>query len=318
MTDETVAESNMLKKTRFPLRQGGLRTSGILLLAAGLAAPAAAMPSCEALADAAPQRVEAAIEAEEAPSPLVRALAGCLGHKDPQIRDAMAFTRLAELLRAGAVTEGDRRALLDRLSANLAPGAPDPEDVLKPFSALVLAEVARTDRIDPWLIRDERVRLVETGAAYLESVRDYRGFTDGEGWRHGVAHGADLLMQLSLNEALARSEAERILEAIGAQIASDAAPAYIFDEPRRLARPVLFLTRRGHFTEDELTAWFEELADPAPLSAWGEAFSSESALARRHNLRAFGYAVLVSATESGDATLARLRPGAIGLLTTVP
>ena len=31
------------------------------------------------------------------------------------------------------------------------------------------------------------------------SVRDYRGFDAKQGWRHGVAHGADLLLQLSRN-----------------------------------------------------------------------------------------------------------------------
>jgi hypothetical protein len=81
---------------------------------------------------------------------------------------------------------------------------------------------------------------------------------------------------------------------------------------------LLFLTQRGLLGEDELTAWFETMGDPAPLASWDDAFSSEGALARRHNLRAFAYAVLASATESDDENLKKLRPGALHLLTTIP
>ena len=43
-----------------------------------------------------------------------------------------------------------------------------------------------------------------------------------------------------------------------------------------------------------------------------------SALARRHNLRAFAYTILVSATENDDENLKRLRPGALHILSTIP
>ena len=134
----------------------------------------------------------------------------------------------------------EREQLLARLSASVNAHRIDTEaggnGFLAPFAALVLSEVARTDRVEPWMSDEQRAALVETGASYVESVRDYRGFIEGEGWRHGVAHGADLLMQLSLNPAIGEEEAERIMRAVGSQIASNEAPAFIFDEPRRLAR----------------------------------------------------------------------------------
>ena len=125
-------------------------------------------------------------------------------------------------------------------------------------------------------------------------------------------------MQLSLNPAIGEEEAERIMRAVGSQIASNEAPAFIFDEPRRLARPILFLTQRGLLSQEQLDAWFEWMAEPAPLASWDDAFSSESALARRHNLRAFAYTILVSATENEDENLKRLRPGALHILSTIP
>lgn len=301
--------------------------AALKVLAAGLAVTLSACASatageteasCTAIAETAPAAVEAAMADGPASHGLVAGLAGCLGDADPGIRDTLSYGSLTELMRGEMVTLDDRRWLLETLTANLGETTPDPNGTLKPFSALVLSEVARTDRVAPWMTPEERSALVETGASYVEGVSDYRGFSDIDGWRHGVAHGADLLMQLSLNPEVDKPEADRILAAIAEKIASDDAPAYIFDEPRRLARPLLFLTQRELLDKDELTAWFEALADPASLESWNDAFSSERALARRHNLRAFGYVVLVSATENEDETLKKLRPGALHLLSTVP
>ncbi|WP_158084502.1 DUF2785 domain-containing protein [Henriciella pelagia] len=275
-------------------------------------------PECARRAEALPAQIDAAIEAEAGGDRLVRQIVPCLRVSDPAVRDGFAYTSLARLLRGGAVSMEERRLLLRELLADLSPDALDMHGFGKPFAALVLSEVARTDRVAPWMMAAERKALVETGAAYLEDITDYRGFIDGEGWRHGVAHGADLLMQLSLNEAVDEADAARMLAAIGTQVAPRDGPAYVFDEPRRLSRPLLFLTQRGLLGEDELTAWFEAMGDPAPLASWDDAFSSEEALARRHNLRAFAYVVLVSATESDDENLKKLRPGALHLLTTIP
>lgn len=49
-------------------------------------------------------------------------------------------------------------------------------------------------------------------------MRDLRGFDAVQGWRHGVAHGADLLLQLALNPALRRVQAEALLAAIASQV----------------------------------------------------------------------------------------------------
>jgi hypothetical protein len=49
-------------------------------------------------------------------------------------------------------------------------------------------------------------------------VSDYRGFDDKEGWRHGVAHGSDWLMQLALNPALDRGQLDQMLAAIATQV----------------------------------------------------------------------------------------------------
>ena len=157
---------------------------------------------------------------------LAEGLVECLADADPAIRDGIAYEALAQWMRADGIEVAGLRALRDRLYAALDGG--DNAGFRKPFAALVLAEVARTDRIKPWMPALERAAMVEAAAAYVGSVRDYRGFDEKEGWRHGVAHGADWLMQLALNPALDRAQLDRILAAVAVQVVPESAHAYVF------------------------------------------------------------------------------------------
>ena len=86
-------------------------------------------------------------------------------------------------------------------------------------SALTLSEIARTDRIKPWMTDDERQELVDAAATFLSGVTDYRAFSDKEGFVHAVAHGADFALQLALNPAITKPQLDRLLAAIAMQVA---------------------------------------------------------------------------------------------------
>ena len=185
-----------------------------------------------------------------------------------------------------------------------------------PFSALVLSEVARTDRIDPWMRPDEREALLLHATAYEANVRDYRGFTKGEGWRHGVAHGADLLLQLALNSAYDKPRLDRILDAVATQVAPEG-QAYVFGEPERLARPVLFIAARGLYSEGEWKAWLAKVAAPPP-KGWDAVFEDGDGLARRHDVRAFLLGLYALAAESSQPGVQALVPALRAQLEAVP
>lgn len=248
--------------------------------------------------------VEAASQADAARDDrdeLVIALDGCLGDPDPAVRDGLAYGTLARWLRADAIAPQVRAELMADLLADLSPDHPDPRGFRPPFAALVLSEVARTDRVSAWMTGEERQRLAVVAADYLSNVRDYRGFVDGEGWRHGVAHGADLVMQLVLNPALDAPARRRLLDAVAAQVAPAGAPPYVHTESERLARPVLLALGQESFDAAQWAAWVAALAEPAPMAGWGEAWQSEAGLARRHNLRAFLMALHVGLSSRDDA-----------------
>ena len=230
-------------------------------------------------------------------------LVGCLGEPDPALRDGIAYEALQHWMRAGDFDAAFLRRLRDDLYAGL--DADDATGVRRPFAALVLAEVARTDRIAPWMTPDEREAMLARASQYLGAVRDYRGFEAGVGWRHGVAHGADWLLQLSLNPALDAGQLRRILDAVATQAVPESGHAYVFGEPGRLAQPVAYVARRGSLADADWQAWLAGLAARlGPMPSGGDA----AWLARRHDLDAFLSALYIQADASQNEALRALKP----------
>jgi hypothetical protein len=233
---------------------------------------------------------------------LARGLAACLSNPDPTLRDGIAFEALQHWLRARELSTETMLWLADDLETRLA--GPEGAGFERPFAALVLSEVARADRIEGYLQAERLARLLDAAIAYFTGVRDYRGFDERQGWRHGVAHGADLLLQLALNPALGRAELTRIRDALAAQLTPEE-HFYTYGESERIARPIIFMAQRGVFSEAEWMQWFAQVR-----SAGDNPYMSQAGLASIHNIRGFLNAVLVGARLTEPDADDVLLPGA--------
>jgi hypothetical protein len=233
------------------------------------------------------------------------ALITCLGNPDPAIRDKVAFERLSTAMRAGEVDAATLGIMKTRLLEMVA--AADPQGFQRPFAILTLAEVARTDRVKPWMSDADREAMVAAASGFLSQLTDYRAFTDREGFRHGVAHGADFALQLGLNPAITKPQLDRLLDAIAVQVApKDANVAYWAGEPDRLARAVIYIAQRHLHSDAEWKTWFAGVMDPKPMASWDVAFDSESGIRKHHNTRAFLLSVFGSASTTDDAGIRQL------------
>ncbi len=240
----------------------------------------------------------------------------CLASPDPALRDGIAYEALAAMMRRGELTDEDLRALRDRLYDLL--DAPDGEGFGAPFAALVLSEVARADRVGAWMEQEELDAMVARAAGYVSGVRDYRGFSAAEGWRHGVAHGADWLLQLSLNPRVGRDGLLAMRDAVGAQV-SPAGHAYVFGESERLARVILYMSQRSEFSGADWAAWLAEVSGPGDeLGDWDGVFFSEPGLVRRHNVKGFLAALFVGVGTVGDSASSPLLGGLGDAIAQVP
>jgi hypothetical protein len=237
------------------------------------------------------------VDSDEQRNALAIALMACLAEPDPAIRDGVVFEGTALWLRNKKLSTETIDVLYADLLSQLASDS-DPNGFQQPFAALLLSEVARTDRVDETFNPERRDELVQAAAGYLAAVRDYRGYSETEGWRHGVAHGADLVLQLVLNPNTGAEQQRQLLAAVAAQVSPAGEVFYIYGESARLARAVFYAHRGGLLNEAEWTDWFAAIADPAPLDAWGSSFSSQSGLAKRHNTLAFLLAMHLNASAS--------------------
>jgi hypothetical protein len=240
---------------------------------------------------------------------LAEALLPCLAHADPVLRDGVAFEAYSTWMRGDLLDTSTRSRLLEQLIPMLGSRPADPGGFRQPFAALVLSEVARTDRLAAWMTTGQRARLIDETILYLTSLRDYRGFVAREGFRHGVAHSADLVTQLVLNPAVDRAALDRLLAAVASQVTPAGEHSYIDGESERLARAVLYAAQRGLHSADEWQAWLLNVSSPAPLPDWAAAFQSRAGLAKRHNLYGFLFALYVNVRESGDPKMQVLLPG---------
>jgi hypothetical protein len=241
---------------------------------------------------------------------LALALTACVGAPDPTLRDGAAFEGLQHWLRARALSDETMLALADALEPQLT--AHDHRGFTQSFAALILSEVARADRVQAYLAPERRAQLLNASIAYLESVRDYRGFDEREGWRHGVAHGADLMLQLSLNPALGKPALERIAAAVARQVAPGG-HFYIYGESERLARPIIFMAQRGLISEEEWAHYFAQF-----LSSGENLYASQAGLAHRHNVNAFLQSVWLNARLSQNSADDALLPGAEAAIRAMP
>lgn len=230
---------------------------------------------------------------------LALALIACVAEPDPELRDGVVFGEISIWLRGEKLDNNTCQVLYSGLMLQFQ-SAPDAAGFRQPFAALILSEVARVDRLKPRLSADQRDQLVVAAVNYLAGVKDYRGFSESEGRRHGVAHGSDLALQLVLNEATSSGQMHSLLDGVAAQVASAGAIFCIYGEPSRLARVVFYAHKTNILLPEYWQESFTRIARANSLNDWSEAFSSQTGLAKRHNTLDFLLATHLNATAAGD------------------
>jgi Protein of unknown function (DUF2785) len=182
---------------------------------------------------------------------LARELALTASSTDGELRDDLGFEISARWIRrANVLGDDDVRSLLAlHLSNQLRDlGQGESDGVfLRSFSALHLAQIAARDRRHPFLTQAERAQLVQSACRVLREERDRRGWVEGKGWAHPIAHNADLLAQLALAPDLKPDEQRDMLRAIDAGLAG----TNLFGENERLAAVLARLATRADFVEED-------------------------------------------------------------------
>ncbi len=227
------------------------------------------------------QATSTALPADE----LALELVSCLGSPNPELRDRIGYELYTDWLRNEKLTDATRRALLNELSRGLG-DVKEAAGLKRSFSALILAEVMRSDSNNPFMDDASRQDLLNAAIAGLKNESDFRGLEPEIGWVHPVAHMADLLWRFALHAETTREQARSILDAVDSKIAPSGV-SYTFNEGDRLARVVSTMIRRDLVAAEAIATWLDGFQTPRSMEKWSDAFQSPDGMAELHNTKQF-------------------------------
>jgi len=238
----------------------------------------------------------------------------CLGHQDPKVRDDIVYAATSEWLRGNLLAPATVKKMFNSLLDILLQASQDSHNFTQPFAALVLSEVLRVDRINPYLTDDELQKAINVTTSYMGNITDYRGFDDTQGWRHAVAHTADVFLQLSLNKKLSKVQLDQLLDALKSQVSPQSLHFYVFGEPKRLAMAFIYIVLRGEHTQQQLLNYLDRVASPAPFTDWQSVYGDQKGLAKLHNTRSFIYSIFAISAQSDNPLLQAIKPKLVELI----
>lgn len=199
-----------------------------------------------------------------------------IGSTDSELRDGLIYPQLATYIRSDALTAVEAEQIFDFILSGhglmYRMGTSDTTAVLtRSFSALALAELLVIDKTQRMLKQEQLNRLSTYLQTYLEQEKDVRGFIDGMGWAHSMAHISDVYAVWFTHPA---SRPQEELGAIDAMIRQLTRSDYLYidEEADRMVTAWLQACRHG-LSEDVLLQQIEQIIQEWLVSdvIWGDA-----------------------------------------------
>lgn len=254
-----------------------------------------------------PARDAAVWKAEKPSDAAFLELDALFASRDPDLRDGVGFeTVVAWTYRERKVSDAALAAATARWRDHLRCGlgtSGDDRVFLRSFSALASSIAAAADLKQPWRDKAAFDADLDAALAYLAAEKDLRGWVEGAGWAHAVAHTADWLKFLGRSPHLAPAQASRILDGIAAKLETTTEP-FVRGEPERLAAAVVSLARRKDLDLAAFASWANRLAALEP-AVWKATPFDPARHAAALNAKAALLALYVALDLSGAAEEAK-------------
>jgi hypothetical protein len=213
-----------------------------------------------------------------------------IGSIDPEIRDVICYETYANWLAQGKIPPELVRTYILRLLENLSHGLGEKDTdtiFLRSFSVLLLAETVHHNNKNPFLERNAINNLLSQTIAYLQTERDPRGYVNGKGWAHALAHTADLLYTLASNRFVEGAELEQILYAITSKLTETTDWVYRHGEDDRLMQTAAGVVQRNLLDETFYSEWLASILMPAWKGSLTDATTNNAFFHTRNFLRGF-------------------------------
>lgn len=241
------------------------------------------------------------IPAGHSAAELTEELLTYIGSPDAELRDTIGYETFANWLDRRQYTPEQIRGYVTRLVINLQQGLGerDTDSVfLRAFSILCLAEIVNIDNKRVVLDRDDIFSLYDKTTAYLAEEQDPRGYVDGKGWAHALAHTADMLSVLAGNRFLTRVELEQMLTAVAEKVTAPIDQVYLHGEDDRLVRVIVAANQRQLLDDFFMKQWLNSFAAHRKHN-WKNSFASPPANTAYFNTRNFLRSLYLQVMQNG-------------------
>lgn len=184
-----------------------------------------------------------------------------IGNTDSYLRDELIYQSFGKLIYSNQLGTNELETLLVRLTQDdylfYEIGEQATDSVFtRSFSVLVIAAIIEYDVVK--LQVDNRIikHTVEKVTEYMITEKDTRGFVEGKGWAHAIAHGADALDALAKHPEMQKADTVKILQAIEHSLLRQV--DYLDEEEERLAMIISSLLKHQD-AEKEIQLWIEKI-----------------------------------------------------------
>ncbi|MGM0851288.1 MAG: DUF2785 domain-containing protein [Bacillota bacterium] len=196
-------------------------------------------------------------------NPLLNDMTIHIGSTDGELRDQLIYTSFYRFMEKDYLSPEQMSFLLDTCIDEdhlfYCIGRKEDDSIFtRAFSSLVLVLLLDKDRALPFLPAGEVQKAIDACFLYLEAEEDTRGYVEGKGWAHSIAHGADYLVEVIRHPVFPSELHQRCLQVIKNCLLKDA--AYMDDEDGRLFFAIEALLDKG-MTDEDLLIWLIDLSD---------------------------------------------------------
>ncbi|MGO1058833.1 DUF2785 domain-containing protein [Planococcus sp. FY231025] len=190
-----------------------------------------------------------------------------IGSIDEELRDELVYSTFFRLAAEEVLTDRELASILDVcLDENhlfLKISEPSEDAVFtRSFSSLVIALVLFQDKTRKFPPTAKVEQVFRRSVEYLQREQDIRGFVEGKGWAHSIAHGADMLAEAAGHPGIDLDCAEESLAAVESCLFKQG--QYNNEEDDRLIFVIEALIAKG-LSDERLAEWiavvFEKLQE---------------------------------------------------------
>lgn len=185
-----------------------------------------------------------------------------IGNIDSELRDELIYSTFAMLISNDLLTSDQMINILkDCLSEDYLfyqIGEKNTDSVFKrSFSALVITELLKKDQDTCLLPKSIVVKAIDSSISYLLEENDTRGYVDGKGWAHSIAHGADMLVVAIEHPYFQFENVNKCLNLIKVCLFKET--NYVCNEDERLMFAIEALLNNKMIDSNKLEEWIIEL-----------------------------------------------------------